>query len=298
MITKFRTAGCSLGLVLGTALSFGCTSIPLAVEKTEPDDAVILQSKTAQAPKRIIFLSPKEAKCPTRCSTLVESETRYLKFLTHIEQRLQERGYNLISGAIVSRIEEKLLEGRAREEWDRTEKALLLGKETGADAILEVRALYLDEKKRNFLKEMRTKEFREKPEKAVDIAINEWEYQRPTRWWWWIPIFGWAYYYVAYDPPSRYAVPVWESHLNVRMIDLDGKVIWSGYKTVRITDIIPDNWEGSLDPDYPQAKINRTIMGQKEENFDYYQYQDNTELLEKQLYMLIDSLIAQLPDPR
>ncbi len=296
MITKFRTAG-SLGLVLGAALVLGCTSIPMTVEKTKPDDAVILQSKNVRAPKRVIFLSAKEAECPTRCAATVTKES-YSKAVTRIEQRLQEQGYSLISGAIVSRIENQLGKSKTREVWDRTEKALLLGKETGADAIFEVRTLYIDQKSRDFLKEFRTKEFREKPRGTVQKAITEWRRgQKPGNIWLFIPIFGWAYYYVYNDPPSSYELPVWEANVSARMIDLDANVIWSGSKTVRSTDIMPHDWRASLDAGYPRSQVVMTFNGTKDQNFDYLELHDDHQLQKKQLYMIIDSLIAQLPKP-
>ena len=44
MITKFRTAG-SLGLVLGAALVLGCATYPVNVEKTTPEDPIIMKGK-------------------------------------------------------------------------------------------------------------------------------------------------------------------------------------------------------------------------------------------------------------
>ena len=296
MITKFRTAG-SLGLVLGAALVLGCATYPVNVEKTTPEDPIIMKGKQLKVvPTRVMFLSNKEAKCPTRCSATVEKES-YNKLVTRIEQRMQERGYSLISGAIVSRIEDKLLGGEQREEWDRTEKALLLGKDTGAEAIFVVRTLYIDQKARWLLKETRTNEFLERPELTVAKTIKEWRRGgKPSTGWLAVPIFGWIYYYIVNAPPIGYEFPVWEAVVRARMLDLDGNVLWSASKMVRSTDIMPNDWRARLESTHPWTRV-VTSYGKKDQNFDYSTLYDDQELQTKTLSKIIDSLIAQLPKP-
>lgn len=274
-----------------------CASIPFTQKKTSLEEPVILVGQAGKTnPKNLIFLSPKEAECPNQCSSVVRLES-YNRIVTRIEQRLQERGYNLISGAIVSRVENKLKESETREKWDRTEKALLLGKDTGADAIFEIRALYVDEGQRWFLKEKGRDVFNEKPHQTVDSAINSWAWEKPGNGWYLLPIFGWIRLILADSPPSSFMIPYWKAAVDARMIDLDGNIIWSGSKSVRSTDIIPQTWEARLDGGYPMSRTKTSFMGERDQNFDLLEYFENKELQQQELFEIIDALTRQMPKP-
>jgi len=185
-----------------------------------------------------------------------------------------EYGYKLISGAIVSRVEDKLRNSETREEWDRTEKALLLGKDTGADAIFEVRNLYIDQRWKSFLKKRSDEVFHPAPSRyAIEVVQDD-------------------------KKASRFDIPYWESTVELRMIDMDGNIIWAGSKTVETTDIIPESWEVQLEDDHPMAKISREFWGRrKRENFDYYNYYYSEDFKKEYLYLIIDDLIKRLPKP-
>ena len=213
-----------------------------------------------------------------------------------IEQRLQERGFNLISGAIVSRVEQMLKGSEKGERLDRTEKALLVGKETGADAIFVVKALYVDQVDRWFLKQRGEDNFVEKPERVVHDAIREWPDQKPSAAWYWLPVLGWLRLAMADSPPSLFVVPVWEAMVEAQMLDLDGNIVWSGSETLRSVNVIPSSWEARLNGDYPDSHV-RSFWGRKNQNFDYFEYYENTELQRKQVRLIIDSLIDHLPRP-
>ena len=253
---------------------YSCAPVPLVLDKTDPKNAVISSSFTnIKLPKKVIFLSPKEAECPTQCSGILK-EAGYGVFVSYIEQKLMQRGYKLVSGAIVSRIEDKLKESGTREKWDRTEKALLLGKDTGADAIFEVRRLYVDICEKSFLKDRSDEEFKPAPTRySIEVVKDD-------------------------EKASRFPVRYWEASVELRMIDMDGNVIWTGSKTVETTDIIPQSWKVQLKPEYPIARISREFFGRrKRENYNYYHYSYSTDLEEKYLLLIIDDLIKQLPSP-
>ena len=205
-------------------------------------------------------------------STILK-EAGYKEFVSYIEQKLMQRGYKLVSGAIVSRVEDKL-QGGMRETWDRTEKALLLGKETGADAIFEVRRLYVDQRIKSFLKDRSDETFKPSPIRYVEEVIQDDE------------------------EASKFDVQYWEATVELRLIDMDGNVIWSGSKTIQTTDIIPKSWIVELEPKYPEAKIARESFGsRKKENYNFYNYSHSEDLKRKNLYLIIDNLIDNLPAP-
>jgi hypothetical protein len=283
----------TLLVLLGSAVAVGCRSIPIVMEKSEPEGPSIVRL-AGISPKRLIFLPPAEAACPNKCSDVVLKDN-FTESLALVEQALQERGYTLISGSIVSRIEEKLKGEVLREQWDRTEKALLLGHATGADAIFQIQAIYVDIYAWDYLRESHASSFQRRPRKSVLNALEEW--QPPAGGWILIPVLGWAYYAAANDPPSRFQIPFWKATVRARLLDLDGKIIWSGTQTVTTTDIIPDDWHARLDGKHPESKVRRSPTGKKDENFDYFDYFYNLQLQQEQLHMIIDNLIKQLPEP-
>ncbi len=291
-MTRYRLGRSMVTCLIVGALVSGCSSYAITVEKTQPAELTVLSGGPGGTGlRRLIFLSPDEAKCPTQCSDVVNS-TGYKRHVSYVEKKLQQKGYSLISGAIVSRVEHFLKDSDSREKWDRTEKALLLGKETGADAILEVRSLYVDHKKHYYLKAAGKDSFRRKPTKTVEKDLKAWRRDKPSNGWMWFPIVGWAILASAPTPPSGYIIPEWEATVEVRMIDLDGKVIWSGEKTVTTTNIMPEDWRARLDGHYSWSRIKGD-----DENFDYFEYFDDSELQRKQLDLIIDAIVAEMPTP-
>ena len=60
------------------------------LEKSQPEEPMILRgAHTQKQTVRVIFLSPREAECPTQCSATVTREAVYNKAIIRIEQRLQ-----------------------------------------------------------------------------------------------------------------------------------------------------------------------------------------------------------------
>ena len=268
-------------------LSFGCGSTTFVLKQTEFKEPIIYGGNgTKTFPKKLIFLSKPEAACPKECSEIVHNANKYQGWISQIEQKLLARGYKLISGAIVSRVEEKLVESDYREVWDRTEKALLLGKKTGADAIFEVRGLWADLDERAFIKKKGEEIYKEVPEKYADELIRE---------------------DLKHKEISRFDVGYWKVLVELRVLDMDGNVMWSGSRFVSTTDIMPEDWIAQLKDSRPNAKIVRKRTSppwqfwrtgkRKDENFDYSRYYYDTELQEAQLYMIIDDLIRRLPTP-
>ena len=256
-------------------LSFGCGSTTFELKQTKQEDPTIYRSnETKTFPRKLIFLSTKEAACPTQCSEVVQA-ANLQRWVSRIEQKLLDRGYRLVSGAIVSRVEEKLRLSDTREKWDRTEKALLLGKETGADAIFEVRGLWSDLRQRTFIKNKGEESFKEVPRNYADKVISE-------------------------DPKhkkvSRFDVPYWIVLVELRVLDMDGNIVWAGTRSVRTTDIMPTAWIANLKDYRPNAKID-SKGNTKDENFDYDMYYYDNLLQEKQFILIIDDLIDRLPTP-
>jgi hypothetical protein len=256
-------------------LLFGCGSTSFELKQTKQEEPTIyLSNETKTFPRKLIFLSTKEAACPTQCSEVVQ-EANLKRWVSRIEEKLLDRGYMLVSGAIVSRVEEKLGLSDTREKWDRTEKALLLGEKTGADAIFEVRGLWSDLRQRTFIKKKGEESFKEVPKNYADKLISEDRKHKEV---------------------SRFDVPYWIVMVELRVLDMDGNIVWSGMRSVRTTDIMPTAWKANVKEYRPNAKID-TKGNRKDQNFDYDMYYYDNLLQEQQFILIIDDLIDRLPPP-
>ena len=244
---------------------FACFGTPLILRKTEPSPPRVMTSNTVKNEKitKLLFLSPDEAQCPNQCSEVVRTKNGYSRFVNEVEKLLMEKGFEIISGAIVSRVENKLSDSQTREKWDRVEKALLLGKDTGADAIFEIKDLFVDEVTKTYLKRPGEKEFREVPQDfAKQFATNE--------------------------KASIFNINIWQATVELRMIDMSGKVIWSGTKTVSLTDVLPSDWTATLSSSYPNATVSS-------ENYDFQLYYYNRDLISSTVQDIIKDLVNEMP---
>jgi hypothetical protein len=285
-------------VLFGVSALQGCvTTGRVTIEKTTPKAPFVLRLKRF-TPERLIFLSPTEASCPTKCSEAVVSPTKYAALVSEFEKALMERGYELVSGAIVSRVENKLAENETREQWDRTEKALLLGKDTGADSIFEVKAYFINRDERHFLKEKGEKDFVQATPSAVRRAIAEGHSKVP--WFLWIPpafpLGPPIYALLRPSPPSSFYLYFWEATVEARILDMDGTVLWSGTQSKGITDTLPEDWTAELKAVYGlnRAQIKKTASG-RSENFDLNEYLA-PETQTDTLLGMVRSLVATLPD--
>lgn len=250
-----------LFLVLALAICVGCIRDPMIVRRTDPAaPAIQTPASGSQIPLKLLYLTDAEAKCPNRCSEVVKGKEDFAKFSSMLERMLMDRGFELVSGAVVSRVEDRLRENKSREVWDRLEKALLLGKDTGADAIFEVKTLYVDEFKRVFLKNG-NEPYTEVPERYATEVL-------------------------ARDHHARvFALDFWSATVELRALDLAGRVIWAGQKTVRITDVLPTDWNAKVDGE-------GEVMVR---NFDYQMYLYNKELIADTLNAIIKELVQKMP---
>ena len=242
-----------------------CFGTPLVLKKTEPLAPRIMKSNAVKDQKftKLLFLSPDEARCPNQCSEVVRTKNSYSRFVNEVEKLLMEKGFDIISGAIVSRVETKLSDSQTREKWDRVEKALLLGKDTGADAIFEIKDLFVDEVVKTYLRRPGEKEYREVPK---DFANQ----------------------FAANEKAAIFKVNIWQATVELRMIDMSGRVIWSGTKTVALTDVLPSDWIATLKAKYPNVEVSKS-------NYDYQLYYFNRDLISATVQDIIKELVMEMP---
>jgi len=266
--TRARVLGLAVVLFSVAALS-GCKKkYTLTVPRTQVQAPEIL-GRGVPGIRKVIFVHPPEASCPTACSQVIATPEAYNQVIAHAEKAVVQRGYQLISGAIVGRVGGRVMPGN----WEPAQMALAVGKESGADAVFEIRSLYVDLAKETYLIERGDETFKKVPDRYAAKAVR--------------------------DDRKRsmlFEVPYWEVHVEMRMIALDGSVVWSASKSIRTTDVVPDSWRARMKKQGTRAQINRKRK-KRDQNYDYFMYFHDVDLQEKQVLFIIDELVKQLPQP-
>ena len=100
-------------VLLAAVVTAGCAPTTLTIVRTRPEAPTTLEStRTSKIPTKLLFLSEKEASCPNLCSSVASEE--YRNSVDLIEHLLMEKGFELINGGVVSRVEDRLKESKTR----------------------------------------------------------------------------------------------------------------------------------------------------------------------------------------
>lgn len=271
----------ALLIAAGLLLTTGCTTLSVnearfSLSKTAPEPAQFL-SAPMQKPRKLLMLPLAEAVCPNQCARISHS-SRQDEYVAETLRLLMKRGYEIIDGAVVVRVEEHAEKPYFDETWDRLEKALLLGKNSGADAILTIDRLYVDYEP--------ITQMYEKPERGKAPAGAKFE-EVPER----LALKAGT---MKPKTVSVFKAYVWNATVEMRLIDMSGKVIWTGTKTIRSTDIIPETWTAQLVLIPPMARI-KIKDGVEAFNYDYYMYLYNEDKQRQALLNILNELVKKMP---
>jgi hypothetical protein len=248
-----------LPLIAGAIVACGKTSTLTVKPGGEtPPELLPAEQLEAHIYKKILVL-PIEAEIEIKDSTikvLRDKDAEY--YSTKLEKALLSQGFEVISSEIVGRaqkgINSKLSTG---------EKALLMGKETKADAVFIVQSMTISGTTDYFtVQDLQTKQIEPnlvKTDKKGRLYHEETEQC----------IFRLPYYVLRFE---------------AKLIDArNGNVLWVGTGTETVVDALDESWVAKLDKD----------CGLVNENFSFGQYVGG----EAALASTYDGLLAQLLPP-
>ncbi len=248
-----------LPLVVGTLAACGKTST-LTVKPGESTPPELLPSEQLEKYiyKKILVL-PIESDVKiedTTIQVLRDKEPAY--YGTRLEKALLSQGFEVIAAEIVSRAQKGI-----NSKMSAAEKALLMGKETKADAVFIVQSMTISGTTDYFtVEDLKTKEIEPnlvKADKKGRLFHEETEQC----------IFRLPYYQIEFEG---------------KLIDArSGGVLWVGSTTHTVVDALDESWVAKLDKD----------CGLVNENFSFGQYVAGETALES----TYDGLLAELLPP-
>lgn len=185
-----------------------------------------------------------------------------------VEHALMAKGFLLVDKGVVSRIEQYLGANthNTRENWNTLEKALLLGKETGADAIVQVRTMKVFRETKVYALRNGENVFNPVPDKyGYNLMWSGQGSILPREW--------------------------WSVMVEIRMINIQGELIWAGFKEVKLTDVLPEDWKAIL---IPQLGGYAMVS---EANLPYETYANDEALIRNKLTDALFEMLNVIPSP-
>jgi hypothetical protein len=212
-------------LALLLLLCGGCSSLTtLTVRRSQPQALTLVPAPQLMERqyKRILLVPPEQG---VKVSPLVESQIPSEKELSYYTSKLEKillaKGFEVVSSEIVARA--KVTLGGSSHSF--AERAVAMGKETRADAVLTIQELsVLDGERFIHLRDLR------------DVAPAERAQDDDGR------------YFHRETEACLYRLPLYEVRLAAKLIDVqDGDVLWVGEGHEKTLDILPKSWVAKLD---------------------------------------------------
>lgn len=255
--------GCFAGLFLfATAAAGGCAKTStLTVKPSTPQAAELLPADLLEAGvyKKLLLL-PIESTLDvkdTDVAVLSEKQTPY--YSAKLEKALLAQGFELISPEIVARAEKGIKGGKL----SAAEKALILGKETKADAVFLVQELSI----RGTVDYFTVEDLKTLPVDASRVKTDKKERL-----------------YHSETEQCVFKLPYYEVRFEGKLIDArSGNVLWVGSGRQNVVDALEESWVAKLDKD----------CGLEKENFVFTDY----VAAESTLDSTFGGLITRLLDP-
>lgn len=234
----------------------------LTVKPSTPQAAELLPAEQLEAGvyKRLLLL-PIESDVDvkdTDVAVLAEKATSY--YSAKLEKALLAQGFELISPEIVARAEKGLKGGKL----SAAEKALILGKETKADAVFQVQELAIRGTVDYFtvedLKTLPVDASRVKADKKGRLFHSETE-------------------------QCVFKLPYYEVRFEGKLIDArSGDVLWVGSGRENVVDALEESWVAKLDKD----------CGLEKENFVFTDYVASESTLDSTFAALVSRLLEPM----
>lgn len=230
MLTKRRThphVSLLSGLLIPGLLLGACSSLTaLTVRKTTPAPLTLvpglqLAERTYQ---RILLLPPEHGvSVEERIESQVPKDKDTAYYTAKLEKILLAKGFQVVASEIVARAKTNTAKGA----HSFAERALIMGRETQADAVLSVQELRVTSGER-FFHRLDLK----------DVAPAERSQDDDGR-----------YSHTA-TGQCLFRLPLYEVYISAKLIDVQhGDVLWVGEGSEKTLDTLPKSWVAKLDED-------------------------------------------------
>jgi hypothetical protein len=243
-------------------LGAGCGSnLTLTVHPTTPAAVELVPSPQLreQAYKKILLLPPESAVQVEKVESKIVQAKDAGYYTSLLEKSLLGQGFEVISAEVTARA------GAAAAGKNAMEKAIMLGKQTKADAVLLLQNVAAHGAARYF-------DISAMPATEVEVARVKFDEDDGTPW-------------HAETEACLYRLPFYELRVEAKLIDTrSGTVLWVGSGRQTSTDVIKESWVADMDD-------NCEVKGQ---NFIYAAYIDSEDTLQKTATTLIQRLIEPL----
>ncbi len=248
--------------LLASVATTGCAKTStLEVKPSTPQAAELLPADLLEAGvyKKLLLL-PIESTLDvkdTEVAVLSEKQTPY--YSAKLEKALLAQGFELISPEIVARAEKGIKGGKL----SAAEKALILGKETKADAVFLVQELSI----RGTVDYFTVEDLETLPVDASRVKTDKKERL-----------------YHSETEQCVFKLPYYEVRFEAKLIDArSGNVLWVGSGRQNVVDALEESWVAKLDKD----------CGLEKENFVFTDYVASESTLDS----TFGGLITRLLDP-
>ncbi len=240
----------------------GCAKTStLTVKPSTPQAAELLPADQLEAGvyKRLLLLPIENSVDVKDTDVAVLSEKSTSYYSAKLEKALLAQGFELISPEIVARAEKGIKGGKL----SGAEKALILGKETKADAVFQVQELAV----RGTVDYFTVEDLKTQPVDASRVKADK---------------KGRLYH--AETEQCVFKLPYYELRFEGKLIDArNGNVLWVGSGRQNVVDALEESWVAKLDKDCTLEK----------ENFVFTDY----VALESTLDSTFGSLVSRLLEP-
>lgn len=227
MLPNRRPHPSRAGFLCSLALLGACSSLTtLTVRKTTPDPLTLVPGPqlAERTYKRILLLPPEHGvSVEERIESQVPKDKDTAYYTAKLEKVLLSKGFEVVASEIVARAKTHTAKGA----HSFAERALIMGRETQADAVLSIQELRVTSGER-FFHRLDLK----------DVAPAERTQDDDGR------------YFHRETEECLYRLPLYQVYVSAKLIDVqDGDVLWVGEGTERTLDALPKSWVAQLDED-------------------------------------------------
>lgn len=249
--------------LVATMTAAGCAkNSTLTVKPSAPAAAELLPAEQLEASvyKRLLLLPIESAVDvkDTNVAVVTEKATSY--YSAKLEKALLAQGFELISPEIVARAEKGIKGGKL----SAAEKALILGKETKADAVFQVQELAV----RGAVDYYTVEDLKTLPVDASRVKTDKKERL-----------------YHSETEQCVFKLPYYEVRFEAKLIDArNGNVLWVGSGRQNVVDALEESWVAKLDKD----------CGLEKENFVFTDYVASESTLDSTFGGLVSRLLEPM----